>query len=142
MKHSSIFYKDEPAAGANETPSRDQIPLEDTWDLTLLYPTPEKWSEDFLALQSSYTGLAKFKGRVGESAQTLCESLELEGKFNLQIERLYHYAMLKMSEDSSDNANLMREGQLQNLLTKNRRSSPPFSHRKSRRSATRISRSS
>ncbi len=84
----------------------------------LLYPTPEKWGEDFQALQASYTDLAKFKGHVGESAQTLRDSLELETKFNLQIERLGHYAMLKMSEDSSDNANLMREGQLQNLLTK------------------------
>ena len=118
MKSSSIFHKDEPAAGANQTPSRSEIPLADTWDLTLLYATPEKWSEDFQALQSGYTALAEFKGRVGESAQTLRDSLELEKKFNIQIERLYHYAMLKMSEDSSDNTNLMREGQLQNLLTK------------------------
>ena len=69
MKPSSIYYKDEPASGANETPSRDEIPLADTWDLTLLYPTPEKWTEDFQSLQSSYTGLAKYKGCVGQSAQ-------------------------------------------------------------------------
>ena len=118
MKAGPIFYKDDPAPGANQTLSRHEIPVADTWDLTLLYATPEKWTEDFQALQSRYTGLAKFKGRVGESAQTLRDCLELEKTFNIQIERLCHYAMLKMSEDSSDNANLMREGQLQNLLTK------------------------
>lgn len=118
MLQNSIFSKDEPAGGAPQAPGRNEIPLADTWDLTLLYPTPEKWAESFEALQASYTGLAKYKGLVGESAQTLRDSLELEKTFNLQIERLYHYAMLKTSEDSSDNANLAREGQLQNLLTK------------------------
>ena len=118
MKHCPIFHKDEPASGANQAPARADIPLADTWDLTLLYATPEKWTADFEALQSSYTALAKFKGRVGESAQTLRDSLELDKEFTLRIERLNHYAMLKTSEDSSDNANLLREGQLQNLLTK------------------------
>ncbi len=118
MKAASIFLKDEPESAANRTPARNEVPPDDTWDLTLLYATPEKWTEDFGVLQSSYASLAKYKGRVGESAQTLRESLELEKTFNIQIERLYHYAMLKISEDSSDNANLMREGQLQNLLTK------------------------
>ncbi|MGB8353637.1 MAG: oligoendopeptidase F [Chthoniobacteraceae bacterium] len=118
MKSSPVFYKDEPASGANQTPTRDQVPLEDTWDLTILYSTPEKWAEGFQSLISSYTELAKFKGRVGESAETLRDTLEFEKALNLTIERLYHYASLKMSENSSDNANLEREGQLQNLLTK------------------------
>src|SRR5207248_2513798 len=65
-----------------------------------------------------YAGILEFKGRVGESAAQLLACLEFEKSLNLKIERLYHYAMLKMSEDSSDNANLAREGQLQNLLTK------------------------
>lgn len=118
MQDRSIFYKDEPASGAAQPRARADIPLADTWDLTLLYATPEKWAEEFESLQSGYTALAKYKGRVGESAQTLRDSLELEKSFNIRIERLYHYAMLKTSGDSSDNANLAREGQLQNLLTK------------------------
>jgi oligoendopeptidase F len=118
MKNSRIFLKDEPAAGANETPTRDQIAVADTWDLTLLYPTPEKWSEDFAALQSSYGGLSRFKGHVGESAQSLRDTLEFDKTLNLKIGQLYHYASLKMSENSADNANLEREGQLLNLFTK------------------------
>lgn len=66
----------------------------------------------------SYPAIAQFKGRVGESAAALRDTLEFDKTQNLTIERLYHYAMLKMSENSSDDANLRREGQLQNLLTK------------------------
>jgi oligoendopeptidase F len=118
MKITRIFLKDEAAAGANETPTRDQIAVADTWDLTLLYPTPEKWSEGFAALQSSYGGLSRFKGYVGESAQALRDTLEFDKTLNLKIGQLYHYASLKMSENSADNANLEREGQLLNLFTK------------------------
>jgi len=118
MKSSPVFYKDEPGPGANQVPTRDQVPLADTWDLTILYGTPEKWTEDFKSLVAGYTAVTQFKGRAGESAETLQETLEFDKTLNLKIERLYHYAMLKMSEDSSDNANLEREGQLQNLLTK------------------------
>ena len=118
MKISSVFQKDDAAGGANQTPTRDQIPVSDTWDLTLLYATPEDWDADFQALQTSYGGLAQFKGRVGESAQSLCDTLEFDKALNQKIERLYHYASLKRSEDSADNANLTREGELQNLLTK------------------------
>lgn len=114
----NIFSKDESEPAGNQTPTRDQIPVEDTWDLALLYPTPEKWSEEFVCVQNTYAAVAKFKGRVGESAQTLLACLEFDKALNLKIERLYHYAMLKMSEDSADNANLAREGQLENLLTK------------------------
>lgn len=118
MTPQRIFHKNENESAAKQIPTRDQIPLADTWDLTILYPTPEKWAEDFQSLQSAYSEIAKFKGHVGESAEKLRDALEFEKALNLKIERLYHYAMLKMSEDSADNTNLSREGQLQNLLTK------------------------
>ena len=116
--NSSFFSDDDEGAGAGRIPTRDQIATEDTWDLTLLYATPEKWEEDFAALQGGYPGISPFKGHVGESARTLRDTLEFEKALNLKIERLYHYAQLKMSEDSSDDANLRRDGQLKNLLTK------------------------
>lgn len=112
------FFEKEAGSGATSTPARDQIPVADTWDLTLLYATPEKWGDDFQALQSGYGSLAQFKGRVGESARALRDTLEFDKALNLKIERLHHYASLKVSEESTDNAHLAREGQLQNLLTK------------------------
>jgi len=106
-----------PAGAASEIPTRDQVPASDTWNLAALYPSPEKWSEDFAGLQARYEQIGQFKGRVGESAQTLRDCLEFDMGLSIQIERLNHYAMLRSSEDSSDNGNLAREGQLQNLLT-------------------------
>lgn len=110
-----FFDKDDDGAGA--IPTRDQVRLEDTWDLTLLYPTPADWQTAFEKLQQDYPRIAQWKGRVGESAQTLRDLLEFEKALNLSIERLAHYASLQTSGDSSDNVNLTREGQLENLFT-------------------------
>jgi oligoendopeptidase F len=110
------FDKDE--AGSGAIPTRDQVKVEDTWDLTVLYPTPAAWDEQLTDLRSRYEQIAAFKGRVGESPQTLLDCLELEKSLSLQIERLGHYASLRSSEDSSDAENLSREGQFENLLTR------------------------
>ncbi|EDY19795.1 oligoendopeptidase F [Chthoniobacter flavus Ellin428] len=110
-----FFDKDDTGAGA--IPTRDQVRLEDTWDLTLLYPTPADWQAAFEKLQQDYPKVAQWKGRVGESAQTLRDLLEFEKALSLTIERLAHYASLQTSGDSSDNVNLSREAQLENLFT-------------------------
>lgn len=111
-----MFFHDKDDAGAS-IPTRDQIRSEDTWDLTVLFPTPEAWSASFGALQQVYKDILQFQGRVGDSAETLRECLELEKQLSLQIERLGHYASLRSSEDSSDAESLAREGQFENLMT-------------------------
>ncbi len=111
----TLLDKDE--AGPGAIPTRAEVPLNDTWDLTLLYPTPADWQVAFEKLQQEYPKIVEWKGRVGESAVTLLEVLEFEKTLGLNIERLAHYASLQTSGDSSDNANLSREGQLENLFT-------------------------
>ena len=111
------FHFDKDEAGSGGIPTRGEVRLEDTWDLTLLYPTPADWQTAFEKLQKDYPQVTQWKGRVGQSAQLLREVMEFEKELGQRIECLAHYASLKTSEDSSDNANLAREGQLENLFT-------------------------
>ncbi len=101
-----------------KTPTRDEIPEKDKWDLTHLFISVGKWNEDFSRLQLTYSGIERWKGRVGESAKTLAEVLEFEKALDRKIERLYHYASLQLAEDSANPDYLARTAQLQNLLTK------------------------
>src|SRR5438309_3433953 len=101
-----------------KTPTRADISDSDKWNLTHLFADVGKWQEDFAWLQQTYPKLQGWKGRVGESAQTLAEVLEFEKSLDLKIERIYHYASLQLAEDSTNNEFLARIGQLQNLLTK------------------------
>ena len=76
-------------------PTRADIPETDKWDLTHLFADVSKWQEDFAWLQREYPKLEQWKGRVGESAQTLAGLLEFEKALEQKIERVYHYASLK-----------------------------------------------
>src|SRR5947207_8416137 len=99
-------------------PTRADISDSDKWNLTHLFADVGKWQEDFAWLQRTYPSLQGWKGRVGESAQTLAEVLEFEKSLDLKIERIYHYASLQLAADSTNNEYLARIGQVQNLLTK------------------------
>src|SRR6266516_3520148 len=58
---------------AQHVPTRSEIPELDKWDLTNLFADVSKWQEDFAWLQQTYPKLQDWKGRVGESAQTLAD---------------------------------------------------------------------
>src|SRR6266480_3260656 len=99
-------------------PVRSEIPESDKWDLRYLFTDVSKWQEDFVWLQRSYPKLQEWKGRVGESVQTLATVLEFEKSLEQKMERAHHYASLQLAEESTNNEYLTRIGQVQNLLTK------------------------
>ncbi len=110
-----FFDKDDAGSGI---PARGEMQPRDTWDLSPLYASPEEWSADFALLQEEYSALGEFRGKVGASAASLLALLECDERISRRIEKIHHYASLRCAEDSSDPANLARESQLQNLLTR------------------------
>src|SRR6059058_1055226 len=103
---------------SSTVPTRSEVPDSDKWDLSHLFIDTSKWQEDFAWLQRTYSRFQEWKGKVGESAQTLAAVLEFEKSLELKMERVYHYASLQLAEDSTNNEYLTRIGQVQNLLTK------------------------
>ena len=103
---------------SSAVPVRSEIPESDKWDLCYLFTDVSKWQEDFAWLQRTYPKLQEWKGKVGESAQTLAAVLEFEKSLEMKMERAHHYASLQLAADSTNNQYLARIGQLQNLLTK------------------------
>ncbi|MDQ6860584.1 MAG: oligoendopeptidase F [Verrucomicrobiota bacterium] len=100
-----------------KTPTRGEVPDSDKWDLTHLFAGVSKWQEDVAWITRTYPRITEWKGRIGESAQTLAQLLEFEKELDQKIERVYHFASLQLSEDASNNEYLTRIGQLQNLMT-------------------------
>ena len=102
----------------SNTPSRSEVSVADTWDLSPLYPSDEAWEADFNVLQKEFSDAGRFRGRIGESAEVLAECLEFEKSVELRIERLNQFAALRVTEDSSDAAALGREARLESLLVR------------------------
>ncbi|MDT8759080.1 oligoendopeptidase F [Sphingomonas psychrotolerans] len=69
------------------------------WDLTEIYPSDAAWDEARKAVLAKLPAIAKFKGRLGESAQTLADALILQSDLGKTIGRIYTYVSLKADED-------------------------------------------
>ncbi|WP_430421827.1 M3 family oligoendopeptidase [Phenylobacterium sp.] len=73
--------------------------LPTVWDLTHLYPTPEAWETERKAVEAALSGIAAYKGRLGESAATLKAAMQLISDITKRVARLFVYATLKGDED-------------------------------------------
>jgi oligoendopeptidase F len=105
-------------AATPSIPTRAELAIADTWDLAALYPDVAAWQAGVEAVRASYPQLAGFKGSLSKSAGELAAGLAFEAELSRQIERLYHYSMLQVSEDGSNADYLARQSQFQNLLTR------------------------
>src|SRR4026207_762727 len=53
---------------AGEIPTRDQIALEDTWDLSGIYDEESDWEADASRMPASIEAAASHRGALGEAA--------------------------------------------------------------------------
>lgn len=99
-------------------PLRSEVPESDQWDLKPLFQTAADWETDFVRLQQTFEGVAKFRGHVGDSAKSLAEVLEFEKQIDLLTDQLNQYAALCTAGDSADAEALSREARLDSLLVR------------------------
>ena len=87
-------------AEAKKIPQRAEVPEEFTWDLAHIFPSNGAWQEEFEAVQTAAKALPSYAGRLGESAGTLMEYMELSLDINIRLERLFNYAYRKSDQDT------------------------------------------
>ena len=87
-----------------EIATRDQVPVEETWDLTTIYGDDAAWDADAARAREQLVVAAAHRGALGESPGRLRQALDDSMALRQTIERLYVYAKLRLDEDiaSSD----------------------------------------
>ena len=83
-----------------------EIPVKDTWDLSLLYETEKEWESDFASLDTHLADFNAFRGKLGASASTLREAYEKSDDLQRISEKVYVYAHLLSDEDIANSANI------------------------------------
>jgi len=89
-------------------PTRDQVPVAETWDLTTIYPNDEGWEQDAARLKAQLAAAAAHRGQLGASATELRQALDDVMAARLTMERLQVYAALRKDEDATDDAAVAR----------------------------------
>jgi oligoendopeptidase F len=82
--------------------TRNEVDERYKWRLQDIFENDQTWEDALVALAGPMEKLITYKGRVGESSETLVQTLILEQECSMIIMELYTYA--KMSKDL-DNSN-------------------------------------
>ena len=83
-------------------PARKDVSAKDKWDLSSIYKSDEEWEAALKTIPELTKNTAVFKGRLGESAETLLQALKALEATNLAMETVYHYASLQHEADEDD----------------------------------------
>ena len=96
-------------------PDRRDVAVGDTWDLSSLYASDPQWEADLHRLDGQIAQFETYRGRLGESVETLLAALEFDSAFDRTAERLGTYAFLKTTEDQSNSDYQGMKSRFQNL---------------------------
>lgn len=81
-------------------PARADVAAADQWAITDLFATDDDWRAAFTAAKDFVPQVQAYRGRLGESAETLLAWLRLDDEISLAFDALVHYAQRKSDEDT------------------------------------------
>lgn len=81
---------------------RSEVAKENTWALEDVFETDEKWFEELKELENYVEKVLSFKGKLGESAESLYNFMQLSDDLSLKLEKLASYAMRRNDEDQAN----------------------------------------
>ena len=87
------------------------------WDLSDLYPSDAAWDDARKKVLADIPNLAKYKGKLGDSADTLAAFLAAQSDLGRAAMRVYTYASLKADADLRVSANQEKQGQAIDMFT-------------------------
>lgn len=93
-------------------PLRSELDPKTCWAVEDIYPSDEAWSQVLEACQGYPAELAAYKGRLGESAETLLNYLSRSEEINFEVERVFTYAFLRQDEDTANAAHQAMKGRV------------------------------
>lgn len=83
----------------NTYKSRNEVPENEKWNLNDIYPSLEKWEEDYRHIEQIAEKLKEYDGHITDGS-SLFQYLEQKEKLSYLFNKLYAYAMLKTDEDT------------------------------------------
>ena len=81
---------------------RSEVPEQDTWNLGDLFESDEAWNAEYEVMKTYPERIARFRGRLGESSESLLDCMKLDDEISLRMERLYSYANCHGDEDTGN----------------------------------------
>ncbi|MDP2872466.1 MAG: oligoendopeptidase F [Bacillota bacterium] len=98
--------------------TRAEVPVEMTWDLTHIFPTPEAWEAAFAAVEGGIASVTRYRGTLGQGATTFLACLEAEEELRKRFIPVMSYASLGLATDGTSAANQVAAGRVGALMAR------------------------
>ena len=86
----------------NALPKRDEITLEDTWELEAIYENDQQWEEEFNEIKALLPEMKEYKGKLADSADKLYDALQKQDEITIKLGKLYTYAHMRYDQDTTN----------------------------------------
>ncbi|MCQ2011647.1 oligoendopeptidase F [Sporolactobacillus sp. STSJ-5] len=83
-------------------PKREDIPVQETWDLEAIFPDADAWERAFQKVKDLIAEAEQFKGKIGDSAETLFALLKKQDELTELLYKVYVYAHMKSDENTAN----------------------------------------
>ncbi len=96
--------------------TREEVDARYKWAIEDLYKNDDDWKSDYELMKSRIPELAKFRGRLGESAEVLLSMQKVSDELNQLLEKVYVYANQRLHENTDNSTYQNLASQAQGLL--------------------------
>jgi oligoendopeptidase F len=98
-------------------PTRAEIPVEQTWDLSSIYPTPADWEAAYARVSAEIPSVQAFAGTLGQNPARLAEWFTRWQEFLREMQRIVMYAFLDYAGDTGNQEAVARRGRADTLAS-------------------------
>lgn len=82
-------------------PDRKDVPVQQTWDVGILYENDDAWQKDIEAEKKALADFSKYDQKLNDP-ETIISALDDLGEMEVRMDQLGHYGFLQQSTDMTD----------------------------------------
>lgn len=98
------------------TPTRDEIPVQYTWNLESVFPTVAEWETAVAEFPQYIEKVTQYKGRLSEGADTLLAYFAAADALYRQLSKIFIHAGLSYSVDTTNQQEAARSDRARGLF--------------------------
>lgn len=87
---------------AKTLPKREEVEQKYKWKLEDIFKTDEEWEKEYEEISALLPKVEQFKGKLGNSADTLFQALQLKDEVSMRLGKVYVYAHMRNDEDTNN----------------------------------------
>lgn len=108
----------EPKTETKKLPQRHEVPMELTWDLTVVYADDAAWEADFARIEAMLPAFTDMQEGFMTAASSLLSCLQARDEVGILYGKMRAYASLRRSEDNGNATSQARVDRAQMLGTR------------------------